>query len=81
MLGLDPELLRHGVAREIYVMPLAFDCRDFLCGVVEDVHVDLPKAHEIASAALERWVLPRAARRPEYKEFDRSMILTKLRPV
>ncbi len=79
MLGLDPELVRHGIAREVYVMPLAGNCRDFLCGRVDEVGIDRPRVQEIAKAALERWVLPRAARCPEYTAFEREEILSQIR--
>lgn len=75
MLGLDPDLLRHGIAREVYVMPLAGNCRDFLRGLADEAQLDRPSAREIAEAALARWVLPRAARYPAYASFEREEIL------
>jgi hypothetical protein len=78
MLGLDPDLLRHGIAREVYVMLLATNCREFLCNGVDEVHLDRPSVQEIASAALERWLLPRTARPREYTAFERTEILKQL---
>src|SRR5262249_29888256 len=78
MLGLDPDLIRHGITREVYEMPLASHCRDFLCGRVDEVHLDRPSAREIGAAALERWVLPRAQRDPSYVAFKRGGILEQL---
>ena len=78
MLNLDPDLLRHGIAREVYAMPLATNCCDFLCGRVDEIRLDRPSVQEISSAALKRWVLPRAARRPEYSAFERTEILKQL---
>lgn len=75
MLGLDPDLLRHGIAREVYIMPLASNCREFLCGAADDVYLDRPSVKQIGEAALERWVRPRSARTPEYVAFERSRIL------
>src|SRR5207249_4147082 len=37
MVGLDPDLLRHGIAREIYAMPLADRFREFLCGEDDEI--------------------------------------------
>ncbi len=80
MLGLDPDLLRHGIAREVYVMPLASNSREFLCGTAEEAHLDRPPVSEIASAALERWVLPRAARYPAYVSFERGELHERIQP-
>src|SRR5438105_15030072 len=65
-IGLDAELLRHGIAREIYTMPLASNCREFLAGRDESPVLDRPSARDIADVALDRWVLPRASRYPEF---------------
>lgn len=78
LLGLDPDLLRHGISREVYVMPLATNCRDFLCAKAEEARLDRPSAGEIASVALERWVVPRAVRCPGYATFRRDDILQQL---
>jgi hypothetical protein len=74
-LGLDGEILRHGILREIYAMPLAPDFRDFLCGRVETPCLNRPPAAEIAAAAVRRWVIPRAVRTPQFAEFRREQIL------
>ena len=68
MIGLDPEMLRHGITREVYAAPLATDALDFLSGATDELHLDRPTAEEISKAALERWVLPRADRVTAYKE-------------
>jgi len=78
-LGLDPELLRHGISREIYAMPLATNCREFLSGRDDGPLLDRPTASEIVIAALDRWVLPRAARYPEFTAFRRTDLLSDLR--
>jgi len=74
-LGLDEELLRHGIIREVYAMALAPDFRDFLCDRISESSLDRPTAAEIATVALERWVLSRAQRMPEYRTFKREQIL------
>jgi hypothetical protein len=61
--------LNHGVQREIYVAPLAENCREFLCGK----HVRL-KPHKATSQELfeffkERWLLPRAASDKRFRSF------------
>ena len=73
-LGLDEGLIRHGIAREVYAMPLTPDFRELLRGHIDDLDLERPTVSEISSAALERWVIPRADRRPQYKGFSREQI-------
>lgn len=74
-LGLDEEFLRHGILREVYAMPLAPDCKEFLRGEINEPSLHRPSAQEIASSALARWVIPRSIRMPEYMEFKKEDIL------
>ena len=71
-IGLDEDLIRHGIIREVYAMPMATNFREFLCGETSDINLHRPTAIEISKTALDRWVLPRALREPEYKTFQRS---------
>ena len=79
MLGLDPDLLRHGITREIFVMPLAPNYRDFLRGQIEEAYLDRPAIREISLAAQRRWILPRANRCPDFAAFEKRQILNELR--
>ena len=78
MLGLDPNLLRHGIEREVYVLPLSVNCKEFLRGQVEEAYLDRPTVREISLAAKQRWILPRAERRPEYAAFQKTGIIRQL---
>ncbi len=78
MLGLDPNLLRHGIEREVYVLPLSVNCKEFLRGQVEEAYLDRPTVREISLAAQQRWILPRAERRPEYAAFQKTDIIHQL---
>ncbi|MCS6805945.1 MAG: DUF4338 domain-containing protein [Acidobacteriota bacterium] len=72
-IGMDPDLLRHGILREVFVCPLASNAREFLTGKVEHpCFPDLKTSNEVAKAALARWVIPRAERRPEFQAWRRS---------
>ena len=73
--GLDEELLRHGIAREIYAMPLEENFQKYLQGEVKKAALHRPAVKDIAQAAIERWVLPRANRKPEYKSWRREEIM------
>lgn len=68
-LGLNPDLQRHGIERQIYALPLAENFRDFLSRREPDPILSRPSASSIASAALERWILPRSERDRRYKDF------------
>jgi len=66
LLGIDSTLLRHGVRRETYAIPLARNWRQILLGS-EDIPdgPDNPGA-AIGAAAVSRWVVPRAERCPDW---------------
>jgi hypothetical protein len=55
-------------------MPLADNYQKYLRGEVKKVSLHRPPASEIANAALERWVLPRAGRKPEFISWRREGI-------
>lgn len=67
--GLDPHLMRHGVAREVYAVPLAQNWREFLCGRVKTSDIQRPSASEIGSLAVQRWMVPRASRNSDYRSW------------
>jgi len=79
-LGLDDNLVQHGINRQVYAMSLAPDFKEFLCGQIRKPALVCPSASEIAIAALNRWVLPRASRNPEYRTFRRDQLLQIIQP-
>jgi hypothetical protein len=74
-LGLDENLVQHGINRQVYAMPLAPDFKEFLCGQIPEPVIDCRPVSEIARAALDRWIIPRALRYPEYISFHREQFL------
>lgn len=74
-LGLDPNLVRHGIKREVYAMPMTEGFRDALKGNSRRKIVKRPSTKDLSSAALERWVLPRAETRPEFMNLRKSEYL------
>jgi hypothetical protein len=68
-LGLDAKLLRHGIGREVFAMPLLRNWRAFLNGTEAPANDKRPSVSQISLAARERWLLPRAARLPEFREW------------
>ncbi len=73
-LGLTGDLLRHGISREIYAVPLASNYLQFLTGQHQRIRsFDLP--FEALSAHFkDRWMRGRAQRRPEYKDFRKEAV-------
>ena len=70
--GLDQNILRHGINREIYAIPLASNWRDYLCGRVDQIDIQRPSATDISEAAVRRWLWPRADKRAEYQHWTRE---------
>jgi len=72
MLGIDGNaILKHGIEREVYAVPLATNWQEILLGTRRNVHSCVLPASEIADFCLQRWILPRASRDKRYKRFTR----------
>jgi len=79
MLGMDPDLARHGLAREVFFCPLATNAMQVLRGEHKQVRYSgLPTVEQRANAALTRWVLPRADRRPEFRDWRQMDFLQEI---
>ena len=63
--------LKHGIQREVYVMPLACNAREYLGGIQSEAAFDQRSVEEISNLAIRRWVVPRAKRDPSFQEFQR----------
>lgn len=70
LIGLSPELVYHGVQREIFVAPLAHNASAFLRGEDQRLRWYDRSADELFMWFRERWLLPRAARDDGYRAFD-----------
>ena len=68
-------ILRHGIEREVYAIPLARNWRDILLGNQKNVQSCVLPVSEIADFCLHRWIIPRAARDRHYKRFARCRIM------
>ena len=80
-LGLIPDdVLKHGIQREVYAMPIASNACAFLAGNDEDPLFDYRTVDEISALARKRWLVPRGSRRPIYREFRREHLLDVLKP-
>src|SRR6266700_6161947 len=76
--GLDPRLLRHGISRDVYGVPLVSNWRECLCGTEEVDAVTRPSATVIGAQAVNRWLLPRARTRPDYQQWTREALWEQL---
>ena len=74
-IGLEPNtVLKHGIQREVYAMPVASNAKEYLAGRVAEPEFDHRTVKEISGLARDRWVVPRAVRRPEYRRFRRDWL-------
>lgn len=75
-LGLDPDIARHGLAREVFFCPFASNALEVLRGEQRQAcYASLPTVESISNAAMMRWVLPRAVRRPEFRDWRQEDFL------
>lgn len=82
MVGLDPDLMRHGIAREVFVCPMAKNAKRVMCGKSKMANYSkLKTVKEVAEQAIARWVVPRAERRPEFRAWQRENLEAMLKPV
>lgn len=69
-LGLSAEWVYHGVRREVFVVPLAQNTREFLRGEHSELLWSEQSADDLFKWFRERWLLPRASRNCSYRDFD-----------
>ncbi|GIW78575.1 MAG: hypothetical protein KatS3mg105_0382 [Gemmatales bacterium] len=67
--GLSGNLMNHGVRRELFVMPLAKNAREFLRGEHRRLLRFHQPAADLAAFFRDRWLIPRAERNAKYREF------------
>ena len=67
-LGFRDDLMKHGIQREVFLTPLAENATSILqTGKGKPDLTSLLTAKEIAKRAMERWMVPRSIRNPEYQ--------------
>ena len=73
LLGLQTNLLHHGVKRQVFFAPLAKNAVDILRhGGSEPDLTNMLSVNEVSELARERWMVPRANRQELYKSWVRS---------
>jgi hypothetical protein len=82
LLGLDPDLARHGLTREVFYCPIATNSFQFLRGDHKQARFGkLPTVSETSNAAIARWITGRAERMPTYKDWRREDFRYELKPI
>lgn len=75
-LGFKEDILRHGIQREVFICTLASNAAKILqTGKGRPNLSSLLSAGEVAELAVNRWMLPRAVRRPEFREWSSSNLM------
>ena len=81
-LGLSASLLRHGIQREVFVCELATNAKAVLRGTARAPRYDgLPTVGEVTEMAIERWIVPRAARHPEFHAWRSQDLAAMIMPM
>lgn len=74
-LGLNEDMLRHGIQREVFLCRLADNALKILKnGKGRPNLSSLLSAEDVAKLAVERWLLPRSERMPEFRVWNRDQI-------
>ena len=75
-LGIDGNsVLKHGIAREVYGVPMASNWREILLGSRGRVRSRWLSTQEMSDFCLKRWVVPRADWDARYRDFDRGRVV------
>lgn len=78
-LNINPNLLRHGINREVFQCELASNAKRVLTGKVKRAQYrGLLCVADVARLALARWVVPRAIRNTEYRNWNKDNVLSLL---
>ena len=72
VLGLSSEWLYHGVSREVFVVPLARNSKEFLRGDHKRLSPHRHSAEQLFSYFRDRWLLPRAAWDERYRAWSKE---------
>jgi hypothetical protein len=71
-LDLDPDLIHHGIQREVFLAPLARKWKEYLRGEVERPSWYRFDLGEMAEFFRTRWAIPRSERDPSFRDVRRE---------
>ncbi|MNV74093.1 hypothetical protein D3C71_1672850 [compost metagenome] len=70
-LGFRDDMMKHGIQREVFISQLADNATNILqTGRGKPDLASLLSAKDIAERAMERWMIPRAIRKTEYRSWN-----------
>jgi hypothetical protein len=78
-LDAPPDFLRHGIRRQVYVVPLAHNAKSFLRGKSTRPRYKTIGCDEITEFWLERWAKPRSQRCQDWANWKVSRLVAALR--
>ena len=75
-LGFKADLLKHGIGREVFACDIASNAGKVLAGKVQRAsYRNLKTVAEVGAFARDRWLVPRAASRPDYQSWTREALV------
>ena len=77
-LGIEPNLLHHGIQRQVYIVPLAENTRSFLLGKSKVVRYKTLPVQDITDFWCERWAKPRSRRCPDWVDWNSGEVICQL---
>ena len=78
-LGFRDDMLRHGIRRQVFLSNFASNASSILrTGKGQPDLSNLLTSQQVADLALERWIIPRAERNPNYRNWNKTEILQML---
>lgn len=70
-LGFKADMLKHGIQREVFFCDLMSNSYEFLKGTSKKPRLEgLLSASDVGEAAVDRWMVGRAERRPDFRSWD-----------
>jgi hypothetical protein len=73
-IGLDQDLLHHGIQRQVFIAPLAMNWKQYLRGETDSPRRYRLRLGEMASFYRRRWAVPRAERDESYRQRSREQM-------
>jgi hypothetical protein len=80
-LNMKSDIMKHGIAREVFLCRIAKNADKILRGETKKPKFShLKTTAEIANSAVRRWVIPRASTNRSYLEWDNKKVLELIKP-
>ena len=73
--NLSSQMLQHSIERTSYLIPLAENSKEILRGIESKPRFYEENVYSLSEAALNRWIIPRSMRRPQFKDFKRLELM------